>query len=316
MQWLLFYIVFVTITISNIYAVPADTIFMDNKTPEKITMEKTFFYNQSDYITYEKRGNGQTIVVCIHGIASARRSWDELLPYFDENKYTFYIIDLKGFGNSSMPKDKNYSLDAQAAIVANFINSTIDSDYLLMGHSMGGGVCLSMLVSGLLIRQPRSQILIDAASYKENVASFVWWMRSRFLNYLAFNLTPAKLRTKTSLKLVVYKANLTPQILDRYVQLGKNKKQSYSLARATQQLIPPRKKYELQISQYDSMQTPTLIIWGKNDPVISVKNGEKLHAQIAGSQLAIIDSCGHLTHEEKPQQVAKTIEKFVVEQMQ
>ena len=49
---------------------------------------------------------------------------------------------------------------------------------------------------------------------------------------------------------------------------------------------------------------PTLLIWGENDTVIPVHNGQCLYDLILKSRLVVLKDCGHLPQEEKS-------EKFV-----
>ncbi|HJU29599.1 MAG TPA: alpha/beta hydrolase [Candidatus Binataceae bacterium] len=44
---------------------------------------------------------------------------------------------------------------------------------------------------------------------------------------------------------------------------------------------------------------PTLIIWGKQDPVVPLSAGELYHKRIAGSKLVTLDRCGHMPEIEK-----------------
>ncbi len=50
--------------------------------------------------------------------------------------------------------------------------------------------------------------------------------------------------------------------------------------------------------------TPTLLIWARQDKPVPLSDGERLHQEIKGSQLVIIDDAGHMVQEEKPQEVA------------
>ena len=43
-----------------------------------------------------------------------------------------------------------------------------------------------------------------------------------------------------------------------------------------------------------AIQKPTLIVWGREDRLIPLWTGEKMHRQIAGSVLFVVDGCGHL----------------------
>ena len=56
---------------------------------------------------------------------------------------------------------------------------------------------------------------------------------------------------------------------------------------------------------------PTLIIWGKEDQLISYKNAALFKQDIQNSQVLVLDKVGHIPMEEAPNQVAAAILKFI-----
>jgi pimeloyl-ACP methyl ester carboxylesterase len=56
---------------------------------------------------------------------------------------------------------------------------------------------------------------------------------------------------------------------------------------------------------------PTLILWGKQDPVVPLSVGELYHKQIAGSKLVAFDNCGHMPEIEKSAEFIKQVESFL-----
>ena len=56
---------------------------------------------------------------------------------------------------------------------------------------------------------------------------------------------------------------------------------------------------------------PTLIIWGKEDQLISYKNAALFKQDIRNSQILVLDKVGHIPMEEAPNQVATAILKFI-----
>jgi len=57
----------------------------------------------------------------------------------------------------------------------------------------------------------------------------------------------------------------------------------------------------------------TLIVWGKQDPIIPVSAGETYRDAIPGSRLALIDNCGHRPELEKTDEFVKLVEGFFSE---
>jgi pimeloyl-ACP methyl ester carboxylesterase len=56
---------------------------------------------------------------------------------------------------------------------------------------------------------------------------------------------------------------------------------------------------------------PTLIVWGKQDPVIPVSVGEAYQKAIAGSRIAIINHCGHRVEIENTEEFVKLLRDFM-----
>jgi pimeloyl-ACP methyl ester carboxylesterase len=56
---------------------------------------------------------------------------------------------------------------------------------------------------------------------------------------------------------------------------------------------------------------PTMIVWGRQDSVIPLSAAEVYNRSIQGSELAIIDNCGHLPEIEKPEEFETLVQKFL-----
>ena len=62
--------------------------------------------------------------------------------------------------------------------------------------------------------------------------------------------------------------------------------------------------------KYGNIATPTLLLWGRQDKIVSLAVGKRLHQVIKNSQLLVIDKCGHAMPEKQPEQAAKAILQF------
>jgi pimeloyl-ACP methyl ester carboxylesterase len=58
------------------------------------------------------------------------------------------------------------------------------------------------------------------------------------------------------------------------------------------------------------IKTPTLVLWGEKDNLISVENAYQFNRDIKGSMLEIYPNVGHVPMEEVPERVAKSILNF------
>ena len=52
---------------------------------------------------------------------------------------------------------------------------------------------------------------------------------------------------------------------------------------------------------------PTLLLWGRDDRILGVKDTENIAAAIPNCQLEWIENCGHVPHLEQPELTAQFI---------
>jgi pimeloyl-ACP methyl ester carboxylesterase len=60
-----------------------------------------------------------------------------------------------------------------------------------------------------------------------------------------------------------------------------------------------------------TIRTPTLVIWGRKDRVVPLKFGKRLVRDLPNSRLIVIDDCGHVPHQECPDEVIAAVKEFV-----
>jgi pimeloyl-ACP methyl ester carboxylesterase len=62
----------------------------------------------------------------------------------------------------------------------------------------------------------------------------------------------------------------------------------------------------------ENITTPTLLIVGDSDDITSLPKQQELARMIKGSKIEVIEKVGHLTHYEKPNEVANAIKRFTL----
>ncbi len=270
-----------------------------------------FNYSKADYLNYEVIGNGQIPLIFLHGFGSSLRNWDDVIAHLPQDIFTSYLIDLKGSGFSSKPKDAKYSIDDQASLISAFIKKNDLREYTLIGHSFGGGVSLFVALKLLNDKQlmPKKLILIDTAAYNTDLPFFVDNIRIPLINHIILNLTSSEFRAKHTLNRIIYHKNkITPELIGRYAYFMNLENYNYALIKTAKNIIP--KDLNTYTSRYPNIDVPTLIIWGKNDPALPLSLGEQLLEELPYAKLHILNECGHNPHEEYPEEVANLIVLF------
>jgi 4,5:9,10-diseco-3-hydroxy-5,9,17-trioxoandrosta-1(10),2-diene-4-oate hydrolase len=69
--------------------------------------------------------------------------------------------------------------------------------------------------------------------------------------------------------------------------------------------------YKTILDGLGSIKSQTLIIWGKQDPLIPVEHAYIADEKIPGSQLHIFDKCGHVPPVEYPEEFVNIVSEFI-----
>ena len=71
------------------------------------------------------------------------------------------------------------------------------------------------------------------------------------------------------------------------------------------------KNSESIITKLKNISSPTLIVWGSEDPVIPIKFANDFVTHIGNSELCEIRDCGHTPYVQKPELFASQVLKFL-----
>lgn len=257
------------------------------------------------------RQNLDTTVVMVHGFGAALETWDDIYPSLAA-EFSVVRLDLKGSGFSSKPAQDSYSLVDQSKILLGFIKSMGLRKVVVIGHSLGGAISL---ISYLQYLDTKSSleivglILIDSSSYPQQFPFFVGALRNPVTRFLS-ELLPVEIRIRLVLNYSMrVKSQITTKKIQGYSFFMKLPGAEFALAQTAKHIVPL--DVDAITARFSEVSVPTLIIWGKDDRVIPLENGYRLHAAIQTSQLIILPETGHIPHEERPEEVMLAIKEFL-----
>lgn len=98
-------------------------------------------------LAIEDVGTGPTALIFLHYYAGSSRAWTEVIAHLKQS-YRCVAPDLRGFG-ASADAASGYTLDDGANDIAALVETLALDRYILVGHSMGGKIALT-----LAARQP------------------------------------------------------------------------------------------------------------------------------------------------------------------
>ena len=90
-------------------------------------------------VAYRQFGSVGEPLVLLHGWPFAGSTFRRLVPLL-EQRFTCYVPDLPGAGDSPWTEASDFSFDGRARIVADFVGRLGLSRYSLVGHDTGGTV--------------------------------------------------------------------------------------------------------------------------------------------------------------------------------
>ncbi|MDB5184051.1 MAG: alpha/beta hydrolase [Candidatus Saccharibacteria bacterium] len=252
-------------------------------------------------------------LVLVHGITGSHEGFQYVIPLLND----FHIIapDLPGFGESPLPHEK-LSLRDMGELLIDFVEELeLDKPHVL-GHSMG-----SLVVAEAVRQHPSSfaHKLILASPVPTPVGSVemrrVGVLFSR-LYYVAGHRLPRigdKIAHSRKLSWVATEMIMTTKDkvlknvihyhhfknLDFISSIGWNRRLQKEVTKTGMS------RYKSALKQFD-----VLIINGNRDNVTPLKMQRKIARDI-GATLTIVPGTGHLSHYEKPEQVANAIRDFL-----
>ena len=282
---------------------------VNEKTNSMIGNQSSMQCSSNTGLYCESYGSGDPILA-VHGLGASLYSWRNLRDRLPGHR--LILVDLKGAGKSPKPHDEHYSIQTQADLIYQFIQEHDLRNLTLIGNSYGGAV--SLLVSIRLCEQDPGRlsklILIDSGGYNLRLPSHLKILRTPVVGWLAVHLLPATVQTRKVLRDSYYdRHKITKEQITEYAKPIAAPGGRHALLQTGKQAIP--KNIDEITCQYGKISVPTLILWGLDDEVIPLKIGMMLHEAIPGSRLELINDCGHVPQEEKPEETICWIKEFL-----
>ncbi len=227
----------------------------------------------------------------VHGFASSSHTWLALIKLLP-GRFRYITIDLKGFGRSDKPRDRNYSAYDQAKILSEFINRLNLDNVIIVGHSFGGIVSLVLLISKNIKKRIAGLILIDTVAYFKHIPDFIAKLRIPIGNILGLSIFPSRELVINVLREVFYdRSKITEDLISAYTKNLDSPEAKRSLVRSAEQFVS---KDMLHIHEkFSQIHVPALIVSGEKDRLIPVEESYALKQELPNVNLKIIPMCGH-----------------------
>jgi pimeloyl-ACP methyl ester carboxylesterase len=244
----------------------------------------------------EQAGEGEPLIL-LHGFGASTYAWRKVIPGLAASFHVI-AIDLNGFGYTERPKDfESYTREGQADLVLRVMDALGIDKAHFMSHSYGGGITI-----WLASRHPerlRSMVLVDssAPTYSIDRRSRLAAVRPVARLGLRLLLRPGSVRR--SLVGSVYDSSVvTPELVREYYDRLRIEGVLDAYIGLTAPVRTPPEPVRL-----ESIQVPTLLVWGSDDRLISVQAGRKAAGEFPHGEFVVLRRTGHLPMEERPDEL-------------
>lgn len=263
-------------------------------------------------MAYYDLSNGPVLVL-VHGLGtSSVIDWAQVFRQLSQH-YRVIAVDNIGFGLSDKPSIA-YSTQTFVDFLAQFIRELGIDHFNLAGESLGGQIAAMYAAESAApdakIPKVDKLILTDAAVYEAKaptpgpptnsrgvglVPSTVEQYRKGLGNYLFVDPAFASVAYAQDVYQLLLSYHSAPTV--EALMYGAGRSQTSDYLR----------------DHLKDIQIPTLVIWGENDKLIPISNGEYVHRTIAGSKYVVVPRCGHAPGMEKPREYLDIVLPFLAE---
>jgi pimeloyl-ACP methyl ester carboxylesterase len=251
-------------------------------------------------IHYLEAGSGPNVIL-LHGLGADANNWVMNTAALAQSFHVF-VPDQIGFGESDKPPI-NYRVGTLVDFLDGFYKKVGITKATVVGNSLGGWTAMAFTLAHP--DKVERMVLVDSAGYsfeklgtpKPNIETMD-------------GLNPSTVAgSKTVLALILAnKALATNQAAEQLFATHLRNRDGYTIERFIESV---HRGEDVVDGKLGAIKVPTLIIWGREDALTPLAEGKLLAAEIAGSELVILDNCGHIPQFECAAPFNGTLLKFL-----
>lgn len=262
-------------------------------------------------VHYKLYGNGASIFILLHGFGASLFSWREVTAPLAEFG-TVIAYDRPAFGLTERPLEwegeSPYSQDSQVELVIGLIDALGIEKATLVGNSAGGTI--AMLTALKYPERVEQLILADPAVYAGGGAPA--WVRPLLGTPQMRHLGPLfarqiQARGPELVELAWHDpSRMPPGVMEGYqkpLQVNHWDKALWELTVSSRESGLGER-----VNEFD---LPVLVITGDDDRIVPTEQSVRLASEIPNAELVVIPQCGHVPHEECPNEFIRAVTDFL-----
>jgi pimeloyl-ACP methyl ester carboxylesterase len=246
-------------------------------------------------------------LLLLHGIAGSADEYVDVLPRLG-SRYRVYAPDAPGHGHSARPRDYAYDVAAYVEATVGVMDALGLRSVPVVAVSGGGTVALSLALEQA--ERVERLVLVDAAGLGSGV-SWSYRLASLPLSRYAMHLASRRSIEAFGRSLLYDPTKLPEGWVERRRRIWRTPGAIEAFARTARKSIGlSGQKVEFS-DRLGEVRQPTLIVWGRQDPIIPVAHGVRAARLIPNARLHVFERCGHMPLWEYPEDFVRLVLEFL-----
>ena len=261
-------------------------------------VQENFIDVEGNKIRYLETGHSKSTLILVHGLGASAERWSRAIPYF-EKEYHIIVPDLIGFGYSDKPV-VDYTTDFFSDFLKKFLDSVGIEKPNIIGSSLGGQVTAEYAAKNKNIK--KLTLVSPSGVMKQSTPALD--------AYIMAALYPNEANAKNAFEMMEGSGlEVDASIVEGFIERMKlpNAKMAFMST------ILGLKNAEMITNKLQSINVPTLIVWGSADPVIPINHADGFVSSIKDCRFYRMDDCGHTPYVQDPKGFAKIVLDFLSE---
>lgn len=250
-------------------------------------------------IHYLEAGSGPTVIL-LHGLGGSSQNWTlNITPL--AQKFRVIVPDQIGFGNSDKPFI-HYRIGTYVDYLDQFCKQLKIERASLVGNSMGGWIAAAYTVA--FPEHVDRLVLVDAAGYAPP---------PNFDYRTLYGLNPSTREGMKQVAARVFYNKLfqSDALIDAAMAARITAGDGYTITSMIESIT---RGEDFLDNRVKTIKHPTLVVWGRQDGLTPLADGERFKKEIPNSTLLVIDECGHVPQFEKAAEFNAALLKFLTGQ--
>jgi pimeloyl-ACP methyl ester carboxylesterase len=263
-------------------------------------------------VSYRTAGEGPVILL-VHGITGDSRQWNRIIPQLAD-RYTVLAPDLLGHGQSAKPRG-DYSLGAYAVSLRDLLIVLGHRRATVVGHSLGGGIAMQFSYEYPVFCE--RLVLVDSGGLGPEVHPLLRVPTLPGAELVLPLIAHSRLHAIGEAigqglgRLGLELGHDMAEVTRGYASLADAEARRAFLHTLRGVIDLAGQRVNATDRLYLARMIPTLIVWGRRDPLIPVRHADVAHRGMPGSRLEIFEDAGHFPHLEDPVRFARVLADFM-----